>query len=237
MSIEKLRSEIDHNAAELETLDEQISKCAQRILERQDIEEAIRQLQAEHVHDSDQFGKMGLELSKAREKRSQEETRKRHLLSQQIRLVAAGVELNNQLENHLLEQRCIDIKKKATRVQAAFTRFINQLLELRNDYSGLKEFKDKAPAYEQDVMRYFDASSEIQEWLLAGLRSRELITGSVAGMSVHQASQKADAMQMIKTLVGLLEHIKNPDAKKQFDEPPTEWMEATDKDLEDDDDV
>ena len=237
MSIEKLRVEIDRNVAELETLDEQIIKCAERILERQDAEEAIRQLQAEHVHDSDKFGKIGLELSKAREKRSQEETRKRHLLGQQVRLVAKSVDLNNQLKDHELEQRCRGIKKKATKVQSALTRFCNLLLELRNEYSGLKEFKDIAPSYDQDIMRYFDPGSEIQEWLLAGLRSRELITGSVAGMSVHQASQKADAMQMIKTLVGLLEHIKNPEASKQFDEPPTEWMEATDKDLEDDDDV
>ena len=237
MSIEKLRSEIDRNAGELTTIDDAIAKCAERIQEMQDAEEAIRQLQAGHVNDSAKFGKIGLELATAREKRSQEEQRKRHLLSQQVRLVAAGVELNNQLENHLLEQSCKDIKKKATRVQSALTRFCNQLLELRNDYSGLKQFKDKAPSYDQDVMRYFDAGSEIQEWLLAGLRSRELITGSVAGMSVHQASQKANAMQMIKTLIGLLEHIKNPEASKQFGEPPTEWMEATDKDLEDDVDV
>ena len=237
MSIEKLRLEIDRNVAELETLDEQIIKCAERILERQDAEEAIRQLQAEHVHDSDKFGKIGLELSKAREKRSQEETRKRHLLGQQVRLVAKSVDLNNQLKDHELEQRCRGIKKKATKVQSALTRFCNLLLELRNEYSGLKEFKDIAPSYDQDIMRYFDPGSEIQEWLLAVLRSRELITGSVAGMSVHQASQKADAMQMVKTLVGLLEHIKNPEASKQFDEPTTEWMEATDKDLEDDGDV
>ena len=237
MSIEKLRSEIERNAAELETLDEQITKCAQRIQEMQDAEEAIRQLQAEHINDSDKFGKIGLELATAREKRSQEEQRKRHLLSQQIRLVAAGVELNNKLENHQLEQSCKDIKKKATKVQSALTRFCNLLLELRNEYSGLKEFKDIAPSYDQDIMRYFDPGSEIQEWLLAVLRSRELITGSVAGMSVHQASQKAEAMQMIKTLVCLLEHIKNPEASKQFDETPTEWMEATDKDLENDDDV
>lgn len=237
MSIEKLRSEIERNAAELETLDEQITKCAQRIQEMQDAEEAIRQLQAEHVNDSDKFGKIGLELATAREKRSQEEQRKRHLLSQQIRLVAARVELKNQLENHKLEQRCKDIRKKATKVQSALTRFCNQLLELRKDYSDLRHFKDIAPAYDQDMMRYFDPSAEMQEWLLAGLRSRELITGSVAGMSVHQASQKADAMQMIKTLAGLLEHIKNPEASKQFDEPTTEWMEATDKDLEDDGDV
>ena len=122
-------------------------------------------------------------------------------------------------------------------LQCAFTRFCNQLLELRKDYSDLKRFKDIAPAYDSDIMAYFDPSAEIQEWLLACLRSRELITGSVAGMSVHQASQKADAMQMIKTLIGLLEHIKNPEASKQFDEPPTEWMEATDKDLEDHVDV
>lgn len=237
MSIEKLRSEIDRNAAELETLDEAIATSTQRIEQMKHSEEAIHQLQAEHVNDSDKFGKIGLEFATAREKRSQEEQRKRHLLSQQVRLVATSVDLNNQLENHKLEQSCKDIKKKATRVQSAFTRFCNLLLELRNDYSGLKEFKDKAPAYEQDVMRYFDPGSEIQEWLLAGLRSRELITGSVAGMSVHQASKKADAMQMIKTLVGLLEHIKNPEASKQFDEPPTEWMEATDKDLEDGTDV
>ena len=44
-------------------------------------------------------------------------------------------------------------------------------------------------------------------------------------------------MQMIKTLIGLLEHIKNPEASKQFDEPTTEWMEATDTDLEEDVDV
>lgn len=237
MSIEKLRSEIDRNAAELETLNEAIATSTQRIEQMKHSEEAIHQLQAEHVNDSDKFGKIGLELATAREKRSQEEQRKRHLLSQQIRLVAAGVELNNKLENHQLEQSCKDIKKKATKVQGAFTRFCNQLLELRNDYSDLKRFKYIAPAYEQDVMRYFDPGSEIQEWLLAGLRSRELITGSVAGMSVHQASQKADAMQMIKTLIGLLEHIRNPEASKQFDEPTTEWMEATDKDLEDDNDV
>ncbi len=202
-----------------------------------DAEQAIRQLQAKHLDDSDQYGKIGLELSKARDKRSQEEQRKRHLLRQQIRLIAAGADLSKQLSNHELDQRGKNIKKRATRVQAAFTRFCNQLLELRDDYSGLKQFKDKAPAYDADIMRYFDASSEIQEWLLAGLRSRELITGSVAGMSVHQATKKADAMQMIKTLVGLLEHIKNPDAKKQFDEPITEWMEATNEDLEEDDDV
>ena len=200
-------------------------------------EEAIHQLQAEHISDSDKFGKIGLELTTARDKRSQEDQRKRHLLSQQIWLVAASVDLNKQLNDHELEQRCIGIKKKATKVQSAFTRFCNLLLELRNEYSGLKEFKDTAPSYDQDVMRYFDAGSEIQEWLLAGLRSRELITGSVAGMSVHQASQKAEAMQMIKTLVCLLEHIKNPEASKQFDETPSEWMEATDKDLEDDDNV
>lgn len=237
MSIEKLRSAIDCNAAELKALDEQIVKCAEHILERQDAEEAIRQLQTEHVNDSDKFGKIGLELSKAREKRSQEETRKRHLLGQQVRLVAKSVDLVNQFENHQLEQRCKEIKKKATKVQSAFTRFCNQLLELRKDYSELKKFKDKAPSYDQDIMRYFDAGSEIQEWLLAGLRSRELITGSVAGMSVHQASQKAETMQMIKTLVGLLEHIKNPEASRQFDEPTTEWMAATDKDFEEDQDV
>jgi len=224
MSIEKLRLDIERNTAEFETVDEAIATSTQRIQEMQDAEEAIRQLQAEHIDDSDKFGKIGLELATAREKRSQEEQRKRHLLSQQIRLVAAGVELNNKLENHQLEQSCKDIKKKATKVQSALTRFCNLLLELRNDYSGLKKFKDKAPAYDADIMAYFDAPSEIQEWLLAGLRSRELITGSVAGMSVHQASQKADTMQMIKTLVGLLEHIKNPDVKKQFGEPPTEWM-------------
>ena len=237
MSIEKLRSEIDRNAAELEAIDEAITASTQRIEQMKHSEEAIHQLQAEHVNDSDKFGKIGLELATAREKRLQEEQRKRHLLSQQVRLVAAGVELNNQLENHLLEQSCKDIKKKATKVQAAFTRFCNQLVELRKDYAGLKKFKDKAPLYDQDIMRYFDASAEVQEWLLAGLRSRELITGSVAGMSVHQASQKAETLQMIKTLVGLLEHIKNPEASKQFDEPTTEWMEATDKDLEEDDDV
>ena len=237
MSIEKLRSEIDRNTVELNAIKENITTSTQRIQEMQDAEEAIRQLQAEHVNDSEKFGKIGLELATAREKRSQEEQRKRHLLSQQIRLVAAGVELNNKLENHQLEQSCKDIKKKATKVQSALTRFCNLLLELRNEYSGLKEFKGKAPSYDQDIMRYFDASSEIQEWLLAVLRSRELITGSVAGMSVHQASQKADTMQMIKTLVGLLEHIKNPEASKQFDEPTTEWMEATDTDLEEEVDV
>lgn len=237
MSIEKLRSEIDRNTVELNTIKENITTSTQRIQEMQDAEEAIRQLQAEHVNDSDKFGKIGLELAAARDKRAQEEQRKRHLLSQQIRLIAASVELCNKLENHQLEQRCENLKKKASKVQSAFTRFCNQLLELRKDYSGLKEFKNKAPAYDADIMAYFDASSEIQEWLLAVLRSRELITGSVAGMSVHQASQKADAMQMIKTLEGLLEHIKNPEASKQFDEPPTEWMEATDKDLEDDNDV
>lgn len=237
MSIEKLRVEIDRNAVELEAIDEEIATSTQRIEQMKHSEEAIHQLQAEHISDSDKFGKIGLELATAREKRSQEEQRKRHLLSQQIRLVAAGLELNNKLENHQLEQSCKDIKKKATRVQGAFTRFCNQLLELRKDYADLKRFKDIAPAYDSDIMRYFDASAEIQEWLLAGLRSRELITASVAVMSVHQASQKADAMQMVKTLVGLLEHIKNPEASKQFDEPPTEWMEATDKDLEDDDDV
>ena len=237
MSIEKLRLEIDRNTVELNAIKENITTSTQRIQEMQDAEEAIRQLQAEHVNDSEKFGKIGLELATAREKRSQEEQRKRHLLSQQIRLVAAGVELNNKLENHQLEQSCKDIKKKATKVQSALTRFCNLLLELRNEYSGLKEFKGKAPSYDQDIMRYFDASSEIQEWLLAVLRSRELITGSVAGMSVHQASQKADTMQMIKTLVGLLEHIKNPEASKQFDEPTTEWMEATDTDLEEEVDV
>ena len=235
MSIEKLRSEIDRNTVELNAIKENITTSTQHIQEMQDAEEAIRQLQARHVNDSAKFGKIGLELATAREKRAQEEQRKRHLLSQQIRLVAVGVELNNQLENHQLEQSCKDIKKKATKVQSAFTRFCNQLLELRNDYSGLKQFKDKAPSYDQDVMRYFDAGSEIQEWLLAGLRSRELITGSVAGMSVNQASKKAEAMQMIKTLVGLLEHIKHPEASKQFDELTTDWMEATDKDLEDKD--
>ena len=51
-------------------------------------------------------------------------------------------------------------------------------------------------------------------------------------MSIHQASRKAETMQMIKTLVGLLEHIKTPEASKQFEKPPTEWMEATDKDFE-----
>ena len=236
MSIEKLRLDTFVTLQSL-SIDEAIAVSTQRIEQMKHSEEAIHQLQAEHVNDSDKFGKIGLELSKAREKRSQEETRKRHLLGQQVRLVAKSVDLNNQLKDHEFEQRCKDIKKKATRVQSALTRFCNLLLELRNEYSGLKEFKDIAPSYDQDIMRYFDASSEIQEWLLAGLRSRELITGSIAGMSVHQATKKADAMQMIKTLVGLLEHIKNPDAKKQFDEPTTEWMEATDKDLEDDDDV
>lgn len=237
MSIEKLRSEIDRNAAELEAIDEAIATSTQRIEQMKHSEEAIHQLQAEHVNDSNKYGKIGLELATAREKRSQEETRKRHLLGQQVRLVAKSVDLNNQLKDHELEQRCRGIKKKATKVQSALTRFCNLLLELRKDYSDLRHFKDIAPAYDQDMMRYFDPSAEMQEWLLAGLRSRELITGSVAGMSVHQASQKADAMQMIKTLVGLLEHIKNPEASKQFDEPPTEWMEATDKDLEDDNDV
>ena len=237
MSAEKLRSEIDRNAVELTTIDDAIAKCAERIQEMQNAEEAIRQLQAEHVNDSAKFGKIGRELAAAREERAQEEIRKKHLLSQQVRLVAKSVDLVNQLENHQLEQSCKDIKKKATKVQAAFTRFCKQLVELRNDYSGLKKFKDKAPSYDQDVMRYFDAGSEIQEWLLAALRSRELITGSVAGMSVHQASQKAETMQMIKTLVGLLEHIKNPEATKQFDEPPTDWMAATDKDFEEDQDV
>ena len=237
MSIEKLRLDIERNAAELEAIDEAIATSTQRIEQMKHSEEAIHQLQAEHISDSDKFGKIGLELSKAREKRSQEETRKRHLLGQQVRLVAKSVDLNNQLEDRELEQRCRGIKKKATKVQSALTRFCNLLLELRNEYSGLKEFKDKAPSYDQDIMRYFDASSEIQEWLLAGLRSRELITGSVAGMSVHQASKKADTVQMIKTLNGLLAQIKNPEASQQFDEPPTEWMEATDKDLEDDGDV
>ena len=84
-------------------IDEAIATSNERIEQMKHSEEAIHQLQAEHISDSDKFGKIGLELSKAREKRSQEETRKRHLLGQQVRLVAKSVDLNNQLKDHEFE--------------------------------------------------------------------------------------------------------------------------------------
>lgn len=86
-------------------------------------------------------------------------------------------------------------------------------------------------------MLYHDPFLEVQETLLARLTDAGLISGYVSGMTKSQASQKADLMPMIKTPLSLQSHLENPEAEGQFEDEIEEWMEATEVDLKEKEDV
>lgn len=67
------------------------------------------------------------------------------------------------------------------------------------------------------------------------VKKRSFQICSVSGMTKSQARQKADLMLMIKTPLSLQSHLENPEAEGQFEGEIEEWIEASDKDFEEDD--
>lgn len=237
MSIEKLRLEIDRNAAELEAIDEAIAASTQRIQEMQDAEEAIRQLQSEHINDSDKFGKIGVELSTAREKRTQEEQRKKYILKQQLELITKEISLNQQLADQELFEFLEDLEKSIPKLKGAWTRAIKQTLELLDGCKAIRDFKQRAPSYNDDLLVYYEPSLQVQNTIIALLKTSGLISVQAANMTNSQAKPWADVSNMIRSPKQMLEYLKNPEDFRPFDETPTEWMEATDKDFSEVEDV
>ena len=197
----------------------------------------LSKLRAEKIDDRNEFGQISAQMAEIRNAITIKRDRKHQLETRLKRKRERLIAIEGGLWDCALDEHMGTVAALVQSLKSTTTRFINQANEIKKQAERIKDFKGKAPSYPNDILRYYSAHSEIQETILARLTDAGLISGSVSGMTKSQARQKADLMLMIKTPLSVQSHLENPEADGQFEGEIEEWMEASDEDLRERDDV
>ena len=230
-----LLRELNALEPEVERLEEIIQQESEDIEASEQRYDKLSKLRSEKIDDRKEFGQSSAQMAEIRNAITINRDRKHQLQTRLMRKLARLKAIEDALQDCALEEHIGMLEALVQRLKPTFTRFINQINEIKDGSNKLKDFKGRAPSYSNDIMKYHDPFLEMQETVLARMTDAGLISGSVSGMTKSQARQKADLMLMIKTPLSLQSHLENPDAEGQFEGEIEEWMEASDKDFEKDD--
>jgi chromosome segregation ATPase len=222
---------------EITCLENDIKKAADDIEASERYCDDLSRLRTEKIDDQDEFDQISVQMAEIRNATAIKRDRKHQLQTRLMRKLARLKAIEDALQDCALEEHIGMLEALVQRLKPTFTRFINQINEIKDGSNKLKDFKGRAPSYSNDIMKYHDPFLEMQETVLARMTDAGLISSSVSGMTKSQARQKADLMLMIKTPLSLQSHLENPDAEGQFEGEIEEWVEACELDLKETDDV